>query len=173
MSKYIENAYVECITFFEDFNHIFTFMEVVYKNIWKPCQIDVLISSYEFILTSKFSQDCLGNLFSVFRSKQVVPNSVQVENKLEAICFSQYLKNASKSSYEDDDREHLSGFFRFSEDNKYGLWWSGTSNWSKRPTIQFVLQWIKNYALFVQVLQVQQGPHTKKFTKLTLLKKFC
>jgi hypothetical protein len=65
---------------------------------------------YDFVLTSRFSQDCLENLFSVLRSKQIVPNALQVKNNLKLICVAQYLKEARTSSYSEDDRTFLSGF---------------------------------------------------------------
>lgn len=66
--------------------------------------------NYEFVLTSRLSQDCLENLFYVLRSKQIVPNALQVKNNLKLICVSQYLHYSASSSYEEDDRELLSGF---------------------------------------------------------------
>ncbi|KAJ4426849.1 hypothetical protein ANN_26648 [Periplaneta americana] len=125
LSKFNLNVYRDSIAFLKDFMDLFCNMEVGQKKIWKPSQTGVLISTqamlelqanlledrqYKFLLTSRFSQDCLENLFSVLRSKQCVPNAVQVKNNLKLICVSQYLRNASRSSYEEDDREFLSGF---------------------------------------------------------------
>lgn len=125
LSKFNIKTYDESIQFLKDFMDLFLNMDVGYKRIWKPSQTGVLISTqsmldlhsylleaknYSFVLTSRFSQDCLENLFCILRSKQVVPNAVQVKNNLKLICISQYLKNTSSSSYEEDDREFLSGF---------------------------------------------------------------
>lgn len=132
LSQLNKEIYNDTIIFLQEFINIFTYMEVGYKKIWKPCQTGVLISThsvlklqsellenkkYQFILTSRFSQDCLENLFCVMRSKQIVPNAVQVKNNLKLICVSQYLKNATTSSYDDDDREFLSGFLDTLETN--------------------------------------------------------
>jgi len=50
------------------------------------------------------------NLFCVLRSKNVVPNALQVKNNLKLITVSQYLKNVSNGNCDEDDRELLSGF---------------------------------------------------------------
>ncbi|KAB0804614.1 hypothetical protein PPYR_01584 [Photinus pyralis] len=125
LSKYNKCAYTDSITFLKDFMHIFKSLEVGVKKVWKPSQTGVLITTqsllelqehllenkqYKFILTSRFTQDCLENLFCVLRSKQVVPNALQVKNHLKLICVAQYLKNPIRGSYDEDDREFLSGF---------------------------------------------------------------
>lgn len=125
LSKFNLDVYNESIQFLNDFIYLFSNIKVGYKRSWKPSQSGVRISTqsmlevhsylleskkYQFVLTSRFSQDCLENLFSVLRSKQIVPNAVQVKNNLKLICISQYLKNSSSSSYDQDDREFLPGF---------------------------------------------------------------
>lgn len=125
LSKYNTDVYNESIQFLNDFIYLFSNIEVGYKKLWKPSQSGVRISTqsmlevqsyllesknYWFVLTSRFSQDCLENLFSVLRSKQIVPNAVQVKNNLKLICISQYLKKSGSSSYDEDDREFLAGF---------------------------------------------------------------
>jgi hypothetical protein len=115
------------------FMELFRNMAIGYKKLWKPSQTGVLIStqsmlnvqanllenkSYKFILTSRFSQNSLENLFSSLRAKQIVPNAVQVKNNLKLICVSQYIKNTSTSSYEEDDRQFLAGFLDIITDYK-------------------------------------------------------
>jgi hypothetical protein len=112
---------------------MFQCMEVGYKKCWKPSQTGVLVTTssmlelhkkllddkkYDFVLTSRFSQDCLENLFSVLRSKQIVPNALQVKNNLKLICVAQYLKEARTSSYSEDDRTFLSGFLETLKEKK-------------------------------------------------------
>lgn len=133
LSKFNLVSYNETVTFLEDFKFIFANLEVGYKKLWKPSQTGVLISTqsilelhtnlldskgYGFLLTSRFSQDCLENLFSVLRSKQIVPNALQVKNNLKLICVSQYLLNPTNSSYNEDDRAFLSGFLDTVEKNE-------------------------------------------------------
>jgi hypothetical protein len=100
LSKMNEVVYNDTITFLKDFMELFRNMAIGYKKLWKPSQTGVLIStqsmlnvqanllenkSYKFILTSRFSQNCLENLFSSLRAKQIVPNAVQVKNNLKLI----------------------------------------------------------------------------------------
>lgn len=49
-------------------------------------------------------------MFSVLRSKQVIPNAGQVKNNLKCICVLQYLKCLKGSSYAEDDRKYFSDF---------------------------------------------------------------
>jgi hypothetical protein len=61
---------------------------------------------FKFLLNSRFTQDCLENVFSVLRSKQVIPNALQVKDNLKLITVGQYLQNVSKGSY-DEDKENF------------------------------------------------------------------
>jgi hypothetical protein len=65
---------------------------------------------FKFLLNSRFTQDCLENLFSVLRSKQVIPNALQVKDNWKLITVGQYLHDVSKGSYDEDEREFLAGF---------------------------------------------------------------
>lgn len=60
--------------------------------------------------TSRFTQDCVENLFSVVRSKQRRPTALQFKSHLRTISLSQYMHDVRNSSYSIDDREYLSGF---------------------------------------------------------------
>jgi hypothetical protein len=130
LSRHHESVYKNTITFLNDFMDMFQCMEVGYKKCWKPSQTGVLVTTssmlelhkkllddkkYDFVLTSRFSQDCLENLFSVLRSKQIVPNALQV---IKLICVAQYLKEARTSSYSEDDRTFLSGFLETLKEKK-------------------------------------------------------
>lgn len=125
LSKIKEDVYKDSIDFLEKFIDIFKRIKIGVRELWKPVQKGVIISTlsildiqqlflkdnrYAFLLTSRFTQDCLENFFCVVRSKQVIPNAVQFKNNLKSICISQYLKNVSKGSYDEDDREFLSEF---------------------------------------------------------------
>jgi hypothetical protein len=125
ISKMNPEIYDDSIEFLKNFMDIFRRMEVGQKRTWKPSQTGVLVSTqsllglqvellenrgYDFILTSRFCQDCLENLFCSLRAKQIVPNALQVKNNLKLIPVSQYLKNPNRSSYEEDDHDFVSGF---------------------------------------------------------------
>lgn len=85
---------------------------------FKPVQSGVMITTtsiieltqyliderkYSFVLTGRFTQDCLENLFSCIRTKNPVPNSLQFKQNLKLTAISQYLKSTRTSNYETDD----------------------------------------------------------------------
>ena len=101
LSKMNLTVYNDAIQFLKEFMDLFGRMKVGSTKVWKPSQTGVLISTqsvvqlhakllenkkYEFVLTSRFSQDCLENLFCTLRSKQIILNAMQVKNHLKLIC---------------------------------------------------------------------------------------
>ncbi|XP_071636276.1 uncharacterized protein [Temnothorax longispinosus] len=64
---------------------------------------------------SRFSQDCLENVFRIVRQKHPTPNSIQFKNDLKLITISQYMANVSHGNYEEDDRTFLSEFLEILE----------------------------------------------------------
>lgn len=68
---------------------------------------------FSFLLTGRFTQDCLGNLFSVIRSKQPVPSPLQFQRNLKLICVAQFMKNPSNSNYDTDDSVFFGEFLDF------------------------------------------------------------
>lgn len=132
LSKHNMEAYQNALSHLRNVIDVFGVMEVGEKRAWKPSQTGLLISTqsildiqedfftnrnYAFILTSRFTQDCLENLFSVIRAKQAVPNALQFKNHLKLISVGQYLKEVSRSSYDHDDREFLAEFLNIEHAN--------------------------------------------------------
>jgi len=125
LSKLKPDIYEKSIIFLNNFIEIMTHLEVGHKRSWKPSQSGSILSTtsildlqniylnekgFHFLLTSRFTQDCLENLFSVLRTKNIIPNALQFKNDLKLISVSQYLKDVSRGSYDEDDRHILSGF---------------------------------------------------------------
>lgn len=125
ISKLKPEMYESSITFLKGFIDIMMDIEEGYKSTWKPSQKGSIVATssildiqniylddkgFHFILTSRFTQDCLENLFSVMGTKNIVPNALQVKNNLKLLSVSQYLKDISKGNYNEDDRTFLSGF---------------------------------------------------------------
>lgn len=115
LSKLKPQVYENNIQFLKHFINIMTDLEVGLKKIWKPSQTDSIIATslildiqqifledkgFQFLLTSRFSQDCLENVFSVMRTKNIVPNALQVKNNLKLLSVSQYLRDVPKGSYD-------------------------------------------------------------------------
>lgn len=125
LSKLKPDVYEKSIIFLNNFIEIMTHLEVGNKRSWKPSQSGSIISTtsildlqniylnekgFHFLLTSRFTQDCLENLFSVIRAKNIIPNALQFKNDLQLISVFHYLRNVSRGSYDEDDRQILSGF---------------------------------------------------------------
>lgn len=91
---------------------------------WKPVQTGVILSTQsildlqeemlarenKFLLTSRFTQDCLENLFSSVRLKNPVPSPVEFKYALRIITVSQFLKTPNAGNYQDDDNDFLADF---------------------------------------------------------------
>jgi len=108
-------------------NHLTNFMTTTHqmqigeKLTWKPVQSGIMLTTtsvlnicddllddkLDFLLTSRLTQDCVENLFSVVRSRKPVPSAREFKYALKLICVAQYLKPVRGSNYDLDDREYL------------------------------------------------------------------
>lgn len=93
---------------------------------WKPVQCGMKLSTatilslhqhlvvegeLKFIMSGRFSQDALENIFSQIRSKgNMHPKPVQFRWSLRLVCLAQFMAVPSTSSYEVDDTPHLINF---------------------------------------------------------------
>lgn len=127
LSRLNPEKYNETIEFLKDIMDLFRNIKIGNKSTWKPCQTGVLLATQsilelqfvlKFLLTSRFTQDCLENLFSSIRSIQPIPNALQFKNNLKLVCVAQYLRNVSNSNYDQDDREFLGDLLDFSKISK-------------------------------------------------------
>ncbi|EFN63682.1 Transposable element P transposase, partial [Camponotus floridanus] len=123
----------ETVAFLHEVIELFAALKVGQAGHWKPFQTAIIMSTttviqltsfllnnrhYNFFLPSRLTQDCIENLFSLLRMKNVVLNALQFKNNLKLISISQYMKNISNSNYEYDDREFLSDFFNILMENR-------------------------------------------------------
>lgn len=89
---------------------------------FKPVQAGIILSTksvieltdylitqhkYLFVLAGRLTQDCVENLFSLIRAKNIIPNALQFKHNLKLIAVSQYLKPCSNTSYDEDDRSFI------------------------------------------------------------------
>lgn len=110
-------AYEEAINHINKTVSVFRFMTVGIDKHWKPCQTGVIMActsiielqdyflnkhSYKFVLTGRFCQCCLENLFSALRVKQPIPNPLQVKQNLRVLVLSQICTNIKNTSYDSD-----------------------------------------------------------------------
>lgn len=92
---------------------------------WKPVQTGILLSTHSvislsqhllgehgihFLLTARFTQDCLENLFSSVRIKNATPTPVEFKKALKIITVAQFLKTAKHGSYDTDDSTYLADY---------------------------------------------------------------
>lgn len=127
------DKYIETISFLIKAIDIFSKLKVGDAGIWKPFQTSVLLSTktvldlssyllldrgYDFFFTSRLTQDCLENLFSLIRLRNVVPNAVQVQNYLKLIMVSRFTKYVKSSNYADGELAFVSNFFELLKKNK-------------------------------------------------------
>lgn len=86
-------------------------LQIGRKREWKPLQTGVILSTtsiislagdlldrgiLEFLLTSRLTQGCIENLFSVVRSKNPVPTAREFKYALKTTTVAQYLKHSSE-----------------------------------------------------------------------------
>lgn len=128
LGKKNENVYNENIDFLNEIIDIFTTLKIGAAGDFKPLQRGIVITTksiidltdylitqknFKYVLTSRVTQDCIENLFSQIRQKNVVPNPLQFINDLKFISTAMYMKHLNNSSYENDDQEYFSGFIEY------------------------------------------------------------
>ena len=88
---------------------------------FKPVQRGIMISTqsiidlteylitkrnFQYVLTTRFTQDCVENLFSQIRQKNVIPHSLQFTNDLKLIAISIYMRDINNTNYDNDDQQY-------------------------------------------------------------------
>ncbi|XP_025155233.1 uncharacterized protein LOC109504180 isoform X1 [Harpegnathos saltator] len=122
----IQIKFNDNIAFLKSVVELFREIKIGHDAKFKPVQSGVMITTtslieltqfliderkYVYVLTSRFTQDCLENLFSSIRVKHPVPTALQFKQNLKLIAISQYLQSPHTSSYEKDDGQIIGDFF--------------------------------------------------------------
>lgn len=124
LSKLNPDQYHQAVTFLAEIIRVFKGIKIGTKGAWKPVQTGVILSTQsildiqeevlakdqKFLLTSRFTQDCLENLFSIVRHNNPVPSPVEFKYALKIITISQFLKATHAGNYQEDDNEFLAEF---------------------------------------------------------------
>lgn len=115
-----EIKYKKNIAFLHSVVELIRNINIGYKKTFKPVQKGIMITTtsiieltnyllnkrgYKYVLGSRFSQDCIENLFSLIRAKNPTPNALQFQQNLKLIIISQYFKSLDTSNYEKDEGE--------------------------------------------------------------------
>ncbi len=131
LSRVKMEEYQRAISFLQDIVHLFRGIKIGPKGWWKPVQSGVIMATtsilaiqeemlsrgHKFVLTSRFTQDCLENTFSCVRSKNPVPTPVEFHHALRIISVGQFLTTIKSGSYQEDDSSFLADFLDRVEEN--------------------------------------------------------
>lgn len=116
------DKYDSAIADLTEFRSIARDMKIGSQHRWKPVQTGIVLSTstvlsltdtllshseIKFIMTSRFTQDCLENLFSSVRLRNPTPTPIEFRNALKIITVAQFLKRSRHSSYDDDESSYL------------------------------------------------------------------
>ena len=71
----------------------------------------LLDKGFDYVLTARFNQDKLENLFSQIRTRSKTPTPYEFKNALKIVTISQFLHQNKKGSYESDDATYIADFF--------------------------------------------------------------
>lgn len=122
-----EFKYIEAVAFLQDVMRLFQDMKIGQQGLFKPVQRGVLLTTktileladwlieennYRFVLTGRFSTDCVENMFSCIRAKQPIPTAVQFKQNLKVVTVSKYLRPVNNSSYNADDCVLVGNFLK-------------------------------------------------------------
>ena len=125
LSKFDDAKYLKAVEFLRKVSALFRHVNIGNKGCWKPVQTGIILSTtsmllaqekllnqtnFKFVLTSRFSQDCLENLFSCVRRKNATPTDLEFKNSLRVLTVAQYLKGCDTGSYELDDGSFVADF---------------------------------------------------------------
>lgn len=120
-----EEAYNRAIDSLKIFKTLIYDCKVGVKGLWKPWKSAVMLATdavlrlqdfflrevrFDYFLPGRLTQDCLENIFSQLRRRQMRPTALQVKDNLKLLTVSQYMTDVKNSSYEWDSCEWLTRF---------------------------------------------------------------
>ncbi|XP_034048143.1 uncharacterized protein LOC117529457 isoform X2 [Thalassophryne amazonica] len=123
LSRLNEEKYQEAVTCLQTVICLFNGARIGNGD-WKPLQTGVVLSTisvlelaeelldagYKFLLTSRLTQDCLENIFSVVGLRKPVPSPLEFKHALKLISSAQFLSQMRTGSSQQDDGEFLADF---------------------------------------------------------------
>lgn len=117
--------YAESVEFLNEYIKLIREVKIGVKGEWKPVQTGIQMSTtsileiaeyllkvkgFEFLLTSRLSQDKLENLFSQIRRRKKTPNCYEFKNALKIVTLAQFLAPVKGHNYENDDGGYFLDF---------------------------------------------------------------
>ena len=128
LSKLSEEKHGETTAFLKQVIELFMNVKIGIKGAWKPIQTGVVTTTksllglqdlllnrkgVSFVMTSRFSQDALENLFSQVRFKNPTPSALEFKTNLRAITIAQFLTEKKNSNYQNDESDYRADFLKF------------------------------------------------------------
>ena len=125
LSRFNQEKSEEAFSFLQDIIYLFKEIKIGQKGHWKPIQTGVITTTtsilgvadlllnkkgLSYVMTSRFSQDPLENLFSQVRLKQPIPSAKEFKSNLRAITIAQFLTQKKNSNYQQDESVYLADF---------------------------------------------------------------
>lgn len=132
LSKKNQDAYESALNFLNSFKYFIHRCRVGEKKRWKPWQAAIIMASdallrlqdfflcngYDFLFLSRFTQDCVENIFYQLRLKCRTPRALHVKNNLKLLTIGQVMDEVLNSSYSYDENEWLVSFSEKLESTK-------------------------------------------------------
>jgi len=129
------NAYEKAITFLRKFIELMKDIKIGEKGTWMPVQTgcimsttsvleiqsELLLSDEDYLLTARFSQDKLENLFGLIRKRSLTPTALEFKNALKVVTLAQFFCEIPGSNYQADDSEFILDFFAHQPEAKKEL----------------------------------------------------
>lgn len=124
-NKETEKQFNYNVAFLESIVELFREIKIGYKPIFKPVQSGIMITTtsiieltkyliierkYSYVLSGRFTQDCLENIFSSIRIRHPIPNALQFKHNLKLLAISKYLHTPHTSNYDKDDGDIIGDF---------------------------------------------------------------
>lgn len=118
LSKQNEDKYTDSVRFLRNIITLFHDIQIGNKHVWKPVQTGFILTTtsilelvemmldegYKFVLTSRFTNDNIENLFSQVRANNALPTPVAFKVKIRTICMAQFIKNIRSHRETIEDR---------------------------------------------------------------------
>lgn len=135
LGKKNPQKYEETTSFLKRFAMIMCQSKIGEKGEWKPVHTGfqltteailklveyLLDQGFDYVLTARFNQDKLENLFSQVRSRSKTPTPIEFKNALKIVTISQYMHQNQNGSYENDDSSYIADFLKVNPNAKLNL----------------------------------------------------
>jgi len=132
LGKKNPEKYKESVAFLRRVSKMMVQAKIGERGDWKPFQTGIQLTTesmlnlveyllkqgFDYVLTARFNQDKLENLFSQIRSRTKTPTAIEFKNALKVVTISQFMYQTKHGSYENDDGAYIADFLKISPSAK-------------------------------------------------------